>query len=333
MIQRLNKTTLSLFKTDRKYSTKEIVDKREEKRRLLGTFMNKIKRKDFRGDQHANLIYLSDLFNSYQNFIRTYNIRNRSIISHWQSYFIGVNNTTINETLSYLHEHENFKKLRESILLNFKNYDAKEISFICKTYNAINLRNETDEINLKLNEYCKNNIKKFDLNDIYNISFNKYSTKLNFFQDSSEYVLENIKNDKINSTKLSINSNDDVFENKMEKYDAESRLWLKLNILRCYEIGVIPSSTAKNPLDWLLNEAQFLIKGDQNEYEINTIISLMSRIDFLSKITKDRSLRYKLSFLNEDQDKVFKGLDLCYYKEDYLGYLNIITSLLNPNQL
>ena len=33
MIQRLNKTTLSLFKTDRKYSTKEIVDKREEKRR------------------------------------------------------------------------------------------------------------------------------------------------------------------------------------------------------------------------------------------------------------------------------------------------------------
>ena len=80
MIQRLKKTTLSLFKTDRKYSTKEIVDKREEKRRLLGTFMNKIKRKDFRGDQHANLIYLSDLFNSYQNFIRTYNIRNRSII-------------------------------------------------------------------------------------------------------------------------------------------------------------------------------------------------------------------------------------------------------------
>ena len=145
--------------------------------------LNEINRKDFRGDQHANLIYLSDLFNSYQNFIRTYNIRNRSIISHWQSYFIGVNNTTINETLSYLHEHENFKKLRESILLNFKNYDAKEISFICKTYNAINLRNETDEINLKLNEYCKNNIKKFDLNDIYNISFNKYSTDLNFFQD------------------------------------------------------------------------------------------------------------------------------------------------------
>ena len=338
MIQRLNKinqTTLCLFKTSRKYSTRQIEDKREEKRRLYGIFLNDINRKDFRGDKHENLTYLSNLFNSYQNFIRTYNIRNSSIISHWQSYFSGVNYTTINVTFSYLHEHENYKKLRESILLNFKNYDSKEISFICKTYNAINLRNETDEINLKLNEYCKNNIKKFDLNDIYNISFNKYSTDLNFFQDSSEYVLENIKNDKINSTKLSIDSNDDVFENKMEKYDAESRLWLKLNILTCYEKGFLPSSTAKNTSDWLLNEAQFLIKGDQNEYEINTIISLLRIIDFLSKKTKEKSLKSKLfeSFLNEDQDKVFKGLDLCYYKEDYFGYLDVITPLLNPNQL
>ena len=60
--------------------------------------------------------------------------------------------------------------------------DAKEIAFICKTHNALNLRNEKDEIHLKLNQYCQNNIKKFDLHDIYNIGFIKSTTNLMMFK-------------------------------------------------------------------------------------------------------------------------------------------------------
>ena len=45
---------------------------------------------------------------------------------------------------------------------------------------------------------------------------------------STDYVLENIKKEKIKYTKLDMDSNDDVFENKMEKYDEESKLWFNL---------------------------------------------------------------------------------------------------------
>ena len=163
MIQRLNKInkkTINLFKSVRKYSSQPIEDENEVKRRLYGIFSNEIERKDFQGDKHGNLIYLSNLFNSYQSFINMDNIRNRSVINHWQSYFYGVNYTSINKIFTHLHQHENYKLLKESILLNFDKYDPKEVAFICKTYNAINLRNEDDEINRKLNQYCENNIKK-----------------------------------------------------------------------------------------------------------------------------------------------------------------------------
>ena len=36
--------------------------------------------------------------------------------------------------------------------------DAKEIASICKIHNALNLRNEKDEIHFKLNQYCQNNM-------------------------------------------------------------------------------------------------------------------------------------------------------------------------------
>ena len=342
MIQRLNKinrATLYLFKSARTYSSQQIENERkgEERRRLRGIFLNEIKRTDLRGDKYGNLIYLSTLFNSYQNYINMDNIRNSSLISHWQSYFSGENYNCINETLSNLHHDENYEQLKESILFNFENYDPKEITFICKTYNAPSLRNEKDDINIKLNQYCQKNIKKFDLNDFYNIGFNLFSTDLSFFHDSAEYVLENIKKDKIISTKLDIDKNEDVFENKMEKYDEESRLWFKSNILRCYEVGrSITSSQAKSTSDYLLNEAQFLTKREQKEYEINTILSVMNRILFLNKITKEKLLKSKLfePFVNQEYlAKVFNGLDLTYYKEEYFGYLDVIQSFLNQNQL
>ena len=69
MIQRFNKINQ---KIGRKYSSQQI-DKREKKRRLYGIFLNKIETKDFKGDKHGNLIYLSNLFKSYQNFISTDN--------------------------------------------------------------------------------------------------------------------------------------------------------------------------------------------------------------------------------------------------------------------
>jgi hypothetical protein len=64
----------------------------------------------------------------------------------------------------------------------------------------------------------------------------------------------------------------------------------------------------------------FLIKRDQNLYEINATINLMNVIQQLNLIIKEKS---KLSnpFLHEDYlDKVFRGLDLCYYKKDHFGY-------------
>ena len=326
MIQRfnkINKKTINFVKSGRKYSTHSM-------------FINEINRKDVRGDKHGNLVYLSDLFNSYQNFISMPNIRKSRVISHWQSYFRGANYDKINETFSYLHQHENYKQLRESILLNFDDYDAKEIAFICKTHNALSFRNEKDEIHLKLNQYCQKNINKFDLHDIYNIGFIKSNTNLKFFEDSTGHVLENIKKEKIKYTKLDMDSNGDVFENKMEKYDEESKLWLKLNVLRCYETGSMSSSQAKSTQDWLLNEGQFLIKREQKEYEINTIISLINRVLFLKRITKEKLQNSKLfePFINHDYlTVVFKGLDLCYYKEDYFDYLNVIHSFLNLNQL
>ena len=118
---KINKKTINLFKSGRKYSTHSM-------------FINEINRKDVRGDKHGNLVYLSDLFNSYQNFISMPNIRKSRVIGHWQSYFRGANYAKLYDTFSYLHQHENYKQSRESILLNFDDYDAKEIAFICKTH-------------------------------------------------------------------------------------------------------------------------------------------------------------------------------------------------------
>jgi len=262
-------------------------------------------------------------------------MRNSSVISHWQSCFYGVNYATINETVSYLHKHANYKQLKESLLLNFDKYDSKEISFICKTFNAINLRNETDEINLKLNQYCLNNINKFDLHDFYNITFNKSNLLDQFYQDSQDFAVEKIQEDNIKQIKLDIDKNDDIFENKMETLDIDSKLWFKLNILRCFS-GQWDATKAKSISDYLLNEGQFLTTRDQNEYEINTVIGLKNRIRFLNKIIKENPLKSKLfePFLNEGYlDKVFNGLGLCYYKKDYFGYFDVISSCLNVNQL
>ena len=44
MFNKINKKTLNLFNSGRKYSTH-------------GTFLNEINRKDVRGDKHGNLIY------------------------------------------------------------------------------------------------------------------------------------------------------------------------------------------------------------------------------------------------------------------------------------
>ena len=74
MIQRLNKinrATSYLFRSARTYSSQQIENERkgEERRRLRGIFLNEIKRTDLRGDKYGNLIYLSTLYNSYQNYI------------------------------------------------------------------------------------------------------------------------------------------------------------------------------------------------------------------------------------------------------------------------
>jgi hypothetical protein len=257
MIQRINKKLMNLFlNARRKNSSEAIENKREIKLKLRKMFFNEINRNDFKGDKHDNLNYLSKLFNSFQNFISMDNIRNRHVINHWQSYFYGVNYKGIHDTLSKLHKHENYKQLKDSILLNFDNYDSKEISFICKTCNALNLINEKDELYLKLNQYCQNNIKKLDLCDFYNILFNQFSTNLKFFRDSSNYMIDGIINNKLKHTKLDIDKNDDIFENKMEVEDAEVKLWFKLNILRS-QTGLINSFKIKVTSDYLLNEAKF----------------------------------------------------------------------------
>ena len=179
-----------------------------------------------------------------------------------------------------------------------------------------------------MNQYCQKYIKKVDLNDFYNIRFNKSSNNLKFAYDSKEYVLENIKKDKIISTKLDIDKNEDVFENKMEKYDEESRLWFKSNILRCYEVGIIPSE-AKSTSDWLLNEAQFLTKREQKEYEINTIISVMSRVLFLNKISKEKLQKSKIfePFVNQDYIKIKQKQD---WSHAQIGKKIPTTRLLTP---
>ena len=56
----------------------------------------------------------------------------------------------------------------------------------------------------------------------------------------------------------------------MEKYDEKSKLRFKLNVLGCYTL-TLDSSQAKSISDWLLNEAKFLTKREQKEYEINKI--------------------------------------------------------------
>ena len=112
--------------------------------------------------------------------------------------------------------------------------------------------------------------------------------------------------------------------------------YVKLNILRSFELVIASSSQVKSISNYLLSEAQFLTKRDQNEYEVNTVISLISRIDFLHRITKEILQMSKLfePFINKDYlAKVFNGLDLCYYKDEYFGYLNLIRSFLNENQL
>jgi hypothetical protein len=257
------------FQIIKKYSSQSIEEKRETKRRYYKIFLNEINKKDFRGDKHENLVYLSNLFNSFQNFISMDNIRNSSVISHWQSFFYGVNYTKINETVSYLHNHENYKQLKSSILLNFDNYDSKEISFICKTYTALNLRDENDEINLKIVQYCNNNIQKFDLHDIYNITFTKRLISPQFWQNSFDYVLENIKRDSIKYVKLDIDKNEDIFENTMQKLDIDNNLWFKLNILRCCSSPGWDLSKVELLINYLMNEALFLTKRDQNVYENN----------------------------------------------------------------
>jgi hypothetical protein len=151
-------------------------------------------------------------------------------------------------------------------LLNFDNYDSKEISFICKTYTALNLN---DEINLKIVQYCNNNIQKFDLHDIYNITFTKRLISPQFWQNSFDYVLENIKRDSIKYVKLDIDKNEDIFENTMQKLDIDNNLWFKLNILRCCSSPGWDLSKVELLINYLMNEALFLTKRDQNVYENN----------------------------------------------------------------
>jgi hypothetical protein len=322
------------FQIIKTYSSQSIEEKREIKRRYYNIFLNEINKKDFNGDKHENLVYLSNLFNSFQNFISMDNIRNSSVISHWQSFFYGVNYTKINETVSYLHNHENYKKLKSSILLNFNNYDSKEIAFICKTYNALNLRNENDEINLKIVQFCENNIQKFDLHDIYNTTFSKRLITRQFWQNSFDYVLENIKKESIKYVALDIDKNEDIFENTMQKLDSDKKLWFKLNILRCYTSMDCDRSKIESLSDYLLNEALFLTKSDQNVYEINTIINLMNRVRFYAILVKKENLELLRTYMKEDYlEKMFKGLDLCYYKKEFFGYLDTTCKLMNQNQL
>jgi hypothetical protein len=141
-------------------------------------------------------------------------------------------------------------------------------------------------------------------------------------------MIDGIINNKLKHTKLDIDKNDDIFKNKMEIEDAEVKLWFKLNILRS-QTGLINSFKIKVTSDYLLNEAKFLTKRDQNLYEINTTINLMNVIQQLNLIIKEKS---KLSnpFLHEDYlDKVFRGLDLFYYKKDHFGYLYLIDESLD----
>ena len=163
--------------------------------------------------------------------------------------------------------------------------------------------------------YCLNNLDKFDCFDFYNASFNGSSIPEHLFKSTLNQLF--MKEDSENM-KLSVDQNDDHFENKMSDLDNHSFLWLKLNIIRNYEyynglsLGEIDKYSKIN-----FKNLDFIICKKENLYKVNVIVALFGLNRFNDLKTR-RFLKkdFLLNLLNK--------LDFCHYKEDLNHFVKFL---------
>jgi hypothetical protein len=317
MINRLNFLAKSL-KNKRVLSTKPPIQ--DTKLNLQSIFFDKINDKNFQANQDECLVYLNSLFNSFQNFIHFKNIRNKDLINHWKRYLSTDDQTLIQNTLLELNKHENFKQLNTYLLKNLENYSPKEVAFISKTFKSINLQTEND-LSIKLNDYCFNNLDKFDLYDIGNVIYNHHKNP--FLRHSATHVHEKLL-ETATYTSFIFDVNQDKFENMMKDYDLNTKLWLKLDILKSYKHSY-SIDLYKALLYNFFEESRALINKEPLVYEINCIINLCSQsYKTVSNILLDD---YSISPFIQDEylNKLFNNFDLYEYKTDLNDYLKFFT--------
>ena len=268
---------------------------------------------ELKSNKEDVLLYLSRVFNEFQNFISRPSISNSKVINHWKEYSSKAEHKKIFNLLCFLNKHGNFTLLNKHIISNFNDYQAKEIAFISKVYNAINLTPE-NELSSKINKYCESNISKFDLHDIFNITFNNNKK---FIQASSEYVLEKIKEQSNSNLKLSVDSNEDKFENEMSKFDVDTNFWLKVNILKHYKNT--DSNELLDSVSTLFKQSEYLTKNGPKFYELNYVINLCAAS---YKLASNLDASIVEPFIHEDV--YLYNLDLCEYKSEFYNYFKFL---------
>jgi hypothetical protein len=279
-----------------------------------------INKNDFKPNKDECLLYLNSLFSAYQNFISQQNIRNKKLINYWNIYLSKNDREVLLGVMKFLNKHENYIKLKNYIIENIHEFNSKEIAFISKTFNSITF--SSNELSEALRGYCVNNIEKFDLYDVENITFNNYNKP--FFKYSLHYVIEKLIKENNDNLKLSIDLNDDKFENQMTEIDNEfNQKWLKLKILQNYK-SKMSKNAFEHTVQLFFNDFIKLKDINQSFYEINCVISLCSHGVKLREIENIRLEKSILSpFLENDYlNKLFKNMNFFQYKSDLFNYFN-----------
>ena len=289
-----------------------------------------INKKDFKANNKDEcLLYLQSIFNAYQNFISHEKIRNKKLINYWQRYLNQHDRAVVFNVVNVLNKHENFKQLKSYIQTNFKNYNAKEIAFISKAYNSVTILN--DDLSKLITGYFINNMNKFDLYDIENITFNNYNQSLAYYSMKS-VIKKIVENDNGKNVKLEVDINDDKFENQMHAFDTETQLWLKLKILQNYKI-YLTKSQFTYLINYFLTNSIHLTERTQTLYEINCVVNFCAQS---STLRQNREIEFYNStwrpFLNNNYLRtVFENLNVFVYTSDLSSYFLYFIGRKNNN--